>query len=162
MLGNLTIYELKVLKGPERLLKMHVVISDAPELRPSIEMLGVVANAVIFQHHKLRLDLPIDIVFASLPRNKDFFDKAYGEILNGVLGIEVVFARYNKTVFKFRYYSEDLEFERKFGDITRYMNRKEINLETHKFTFTNGDLRNGTDTKPLELKLFYTKEEVRV
>ncbi|MCR8559308.1 hypothetical protein KXD93_16745 [Mucilaginibacter sp. BJC16-A38] len=155
MIGNLRIYELKPLKGPDRLLRIHVLIDDAHEMLANIEMLGEIVQALIFKYHKIDMEFPVSSIMGALPINPQFHGNKYGEFLNGVLGIEMLIMYKSNSIFKMRYYSEQLEFERKLMNIDTHILMNEIDMQEFRPQFTVTDLRNGIDAEPLQIKITY-------
>lgn len=71
MRGNITFYEIKPLKGPDRLLRLHVKIDGAFQIADSIDMLAEITQALIFKYHRLMINFPVSDLISVLPTNWD-------------------------------------------------------------------------------------------
>ena len=143
MKGNLEIYELKILKGPERLLQINVLIKQTLDLKETIDILSALIESLIFKHHKLTIEFPSVQLFDFLPGNKK---GKYGTFLNGTLGLEILLLNKGVSNFKIRYYSEELEFERRISNTNNYISINQVDIDAYKFKSTLKDFREGKST----------------
>lgn len=157
MIGNLTLLEIKPLKGPDRLLRIKVLVNNTFDIQSSIEMLEEVVKSLIYKYHKIYLEFPVSSLIDKLPNNNNFFSKYYGEILNGMLGLEILFNYRTESNFKIRYYSEDLEFQRKLMSLDSYVSINKVNMDEYVHPFTIDQIRNGIHVEPFLTKITYTK-----
>lgn len=155
MIGDLKIVEIKPLAGPDRLLRMHVMFENAFDLKTSITMLGVVVAALIAKYHNLNIEFPTMSLFDALPSNPHLNQDKYGEWQNGVLGINVLIMRRSNSVFKMRYYANDLEFQRKLMAIDSYVAINKIDMNKYHYQFTIEQLRNGIEMDDFITKVTY-------
>jgi hypothetical protein len=154
MKSNLEIYELKILKGPERLLRINVLIKQTLDLKETIDILSAIIESLIFKHHKLTLEFPSVQLLDFLPGNKK---GKYGTFLNGTLGMEILLLNKGASNFKIRYYSQEVEFERLISNTNNYISINQINIETYKFKCTLKDFREGTSASEWNSKLNFSR-----
>jgi hypothetical protein len=157
MKGNLKIYELKPLKGPDRLLRMHVLIEDTFEVESDIKMLSEIVHSLILNYHGLKIEFPVAELINILPENPECNNQKYGEFLNGVLGLEMIFMRRSQSIFDIRYYAPSVEFERNFSAIDTFTALNRTTVDDYEFKHTLNDLRNGTHIAPFQTKINYVK-----
>lgn len=153
MRGNLEIYELKILKGPVRLLRIHVLIKQTLDLKESIDILAILIESLIFKHHKLSVEFPSAQLLEFLPSNRK---GKYGSFLNGTLGMEIVLVNNGVSNFKIRYYSEEVEFERLILNTDNYISINQLNMDAYKFKCTLNDFRVGKPTPEWNTKLNFS------
>lgn len=154
MKGNLEIYELKILKGPERLLRMHVLIKQTLDLKESVDILATLIESLVFKHHKLTVEFPSAQLFEFMPNNEK---GKYGTFLNGVLGLEILLANKGASNFKIRYYPEEVEFERLIFNTNNHISTNKIDMDTYRFTCTLKDFRDGASAQEWNTKINFSR-----
>ncbi|EHQ29792.1 hypothetical protein [Mucilaginibacter paludis] len=160
--GSVNVYEIKPLKGPDRLLRMHVLIEKAWMMKDNINMLAELSKALIYTYHGIAIDFPTTALLEALPTNERYRHMRYGEQINGILGIEILFMRNSDSVFTMRYYTEHIEFERNLGDVDNYISRNKIDMSEYEPKFTLKDMREGISVEPVSIKINYTKPSNKV
>lgn len=150
MRTNLTIYELKILKGPDRLLRMKVLISDTIDMEIELLMLASLVEALLFKHHNLSIDFPTNELLAIIP-------KGAGEFFKGKIGLEMFFRYKEPSVFNLRHYSEALEIERILSSAESTILVNKIDYENYQYKYSLNDFRNGETLFPVIKKLNYFK-----
>ena len=120
-------------------------------------MLAEIVQALIFKYHKVYIEFPVDKLVAALPTNPESHQRIYGELYNGMLGLEMLFMYRSDSIFKVRYYTDHIEFQRKLMNIDSYISRNKVDMDTYQYLFTNGTLRDGIEVKPFNTKITYKK-----
>jgi hypothetical protein len=158
MKGTLEIFELKILKGPDRLLRLHVMIQDSQNITDSLSMLSTIVEAIIWKNHRMETDFPIQQILGAIPESKSIAPGKYGTFFNGALAIEMVLMQRSHSSFKMRYYPEELELERKASDVKLFLLRDGKNLENFDFRYNLGNFREGFSLPELQMKVLFKKE----
>lgn len=153
MKGSLEIYELKILKGPDRLMRIHIIISETIDLKASINILGMLVDSLIWKHHNLQMVFPADQLFDAIPEDKNKFGTKPGEFFNGKLGVEILINKKTESIFNLRFYPEDLEFERHVSSVDSYLAMQKIKMEDYEFKYTLGNLSAGFPRPTFTVKI---------
>ncbi|WP_025146057.1 hypothetical protein [Pedobacter jeongneungensis] len=146
----ITISEIKILKGPDRLLRMRVLISQCWDMEIELFLVATLAEALIYKHHNLSVDFPVKDLLEIMP-------KGAGEFFKGKVGIDFFFRVKGPSVFEVRYYTEELETVRAIVTANSVLDLHEKDLHKYENKYTIHDLRNGTQLPPINKVLNYIK-----
>ena len=113
-------------------------------------MLATIVEAILFKHHKVSVDFPIQDILKIIPNRA-------GEFFNGKIGINMFFRLKEPSVFELRYYSKELEVERTITDAELAIAINKIDLDEYEFKYTLNDFRNGQTLPALRKIIKYTK-----
>ena len=118
------------------------MIFDSFDIETDLRGLATVVDAILFKHHKLNIDFPVQKLLKALPKNSEN-NKYYGEYFTGKLGIKMLLLKHGKSVFDTHYYSEDVEFERHIQSVNIYVEMNSLDINNYKAKYALGDFRDG-------------------
>lgn len=159
MYTGVNIDKLKILKGPDRLLRTTARISWSMDIETDLYILAEILDSLLRKHHQLSLHFPAEQILKSIPKSNDTLmgDKEYGSIFNGTLILEI-FLRHKKTSeINLKYFPEDMEFERKWDSVANYITINKIDFPSYQFKYTFGEMTNGFSAETLMLDIGYSK-----
>lgn len=159
MYTGVNIDKLKILKGPDRLLRTTARISWSMDIETDLYIIAEILDSLLRKHHQLSLHFPINEILSIIPKGKSKLmgEKEYGSLLNGTLILDL-FLRYKKpSEINLSYFPEDLEFERNWESVNNYIIMNKIDFPNYEFKYTFGDLSNGFNAETLVLDINYSK-----
>lgn len=158
MYTGVNIDKLKILKGPDRLLRTTARIYGSLDIETDLYILAEILDSLLRKHHQLSLHFPTKEILGAIPKGKNTLigEKEYGSIFNGTLIFDIFLRHKKPSEINLRYYPEDMEFERNWGFLTYYIDMNKIDFPNYQFKYTFGDLAEGFSAETLMLNIDYT------
>jgi|GEM_PF-5843524 len=160
MYPGFTIDKLKILKGPDRLLRMRVRFQGIVDAEQSLYAFFEILNCLIWKNHGIQCNFKIEEFIG-------IFDKIDPSALIGtsycILGsdsqisVDLLIRRYKHSEFKVSYYPHDLELERNVSSINYHVTMSGNDLSDYQPKYTLNNFREGIDPRELKSKIKFSK-----
>lgn len=159
MYTGVNIDKLKILKGPDRLLRTTARFSGSLDIETDLYILAEILDSLLRKHHQLSLHFPTKEILGVIPKGKSTLmgEKEYGSMFNGTLIFDIFLRHKKPSEICLRYYPEDMEFERNLDSINHYISINKIDFPNYEFKYTFGESTNGLSAESLMLDIDYTK-----